>query len=795
MYTLRQLWRQFQADKLFALINIAGLTLSISCYLIIFIYVGFHYSFDKFHPDSERIYRLLSVNTNQPETSVTGMVTNALLPAIRAEIPEVELATRFQPTIDLTVRVDDKVHFLDMAYLVDADFFRMFNFPITAGVGGEAMDEPNTLILSQSFAEELFGEEDPIGKVVRLFDRRDMRVVGIMADMPANSHLQVDAVASLRPDPAWSEETAANLDSWLNISMHAYFKLAPGSDPEIAEQKIQQLMAEREESGYISAVIQPLHDAHLYSSHIAFGDVSDVREDYRKIFILIAIAILLLAIAVCNYINLTTAKSVARTREIGIRKVVGANQSQLIKQFLAESCCLILVACLLSFVVIDLISPWMTVASIENPIPYLFSNPGLMVIAFALLTITGLIAGLYPALVLTSQKTVRAIKGNYSKSKRGKLIRRSLVVFQFFMSTTVIIWLLAINGQIAFLQNQSLGFNPEGIINMSFPDPSMSERYPALASELEGIPEIESFTSTSFMPAGGGWGKTGFAPMEGPVAGVETVMNHGAVDASFIETLQMRIILGEDFNENLADTTLNPVILNEAAVRAFQWADSPINKTLRSTSGRDYVVVGVIEQIHFDGLINAIEPLILRYSTIPGFVVASRFSPNTMATGLVKLEQAWTQIYPEYPFTYRVLTDNVAGLLEDEVGFATQLFQFALIAIFIACLGLYGHATFSANQEAKNVGIHKVFGASTIDILKFISKEYGLLLLIANAIAWPAGFLLVELWLSGFAERIDAGIAIYLQSMLIVVVVAAVTIGSKIWEVVRANPVEVLRDE
>ncbi len=791
MYAIRQLWRQYQADKLFSLINIAGLTISISCSLIIFVYVSYHYSFDKFHPDSERIYRLLGVDTSQPDSSPGGQITNALIPAIRAEIPEVELATRIQPSIDLTLHFEDKVHYIDDAYLVDSDFFRMFNFPLYAGLGGEALEEPNTLILSRSFAKQIFGTVDPIGKVVRLFNSRDMRVVGLMEDMPANSHLQVNVIVSQRPDPRWSETAATYLDSWLNIGVHGYIKIRPGSDPAIVEDKIQQLMAEREVSGYMSAVMQPLHDVHLHSPDVIF----DRSAGYREILVLMAIAILLLAIAVCNYINLTTARSVARAREIGIRKVVGASRVQLVKQFLTESLALIGVSCILSLLVVDLLSPWITVAAIENPVTYLFSNPKLTAIAFATLAITALVAGVYPALMLSSQKTINAMKGNYAKTRAGGFVRKVLVVFQFAISTTVIMGLLVINGQIGYLQSQSLGFNPEGVIITFLRDSSMQANYQTLTNQLDAIPEIEAYTSPEFMPAGGGWGKTGFSTAEGPNASVETLMNHAGVDASFIETLEMRISLGENFNDELSDNGLTLVLLNKAAVQMFKWPDTPINKTLRSTSGRDYVVVGIVEDIRYDGFQHAIEPIILRYNPNPNFGLVIRFSPNAMATGLAKLEEGWNAVYPGYPFEYRVLTDNVDRLVSEEVEFATQLFQFALVAVFVACLGIYGQATFSASQNARNVGIRKVYGASALDILKIIGKEYGLLLLIANLIAWPIGYWLVDVWLEGFAERIALGVSLYLQSMLIVVAVASVTIAAKIWEVIRMNPIEVLRDE
>lgn len=793
MAFIKHFWRQFQADKSFGVITLAGLTVGITCTLIIFTYVSYHYSFNRFHVDSDRIYRFLTIDTRQPGVNSAGMTTNALIPAVRAEIPEVELATRFLFTLSVTIRVGDQIHYLDQALLAEPEFFEIFNFPLIKGVSGEALDEPNTVVLSQSFARQLFGEEDPVGKVINVFNTRDMRVVGIIADMPANSHIQADLIMSLRPDPSWSAEIAARYESWRYISMQAYVRLYPGSDPALVEQKVQQLMKEREESGYISAAMQSLDDIHLHSQAVQ-SEVNAGKEDVRKMYMLVGIAVLLMMIAVCNFINLSTAQGVTRAKEVGIRKTVGAFRRQLIVQFLAESLIIMATATILSLVLIELISPWIAIPTIDNQLAYLFSDTTRVLIAFAVLAAIAIAAGVYPALVLSSQKTIGGLKGNYAKSSKGIFIRKSLVVVQITISTTVIIALLVINAQVGFLQNRSLGFDTQNVINLDIREEAMFSRYEALANELEAIPEIVSFTNSSFLPGGGLWGKSGYTP-EGSRASTEIMISSVSIDDAFLPTMEMELIEGENFNDTMTNSELAPVILNQAAALAFEWSDSPVGKILRDGSGSNYRVAGIVADARLRGPQHAVEPFVFHLSTDPTWAVVIRLAPESIATGLTKIEAAWQRIYPDHPVTYEMLGDIVEGLLGEEVEFALQLFEFTIIAMLIACLGLYGHATFSANQSAKSMGIRKVFGASGRDIFRLVLCEYGVLLLVANVIAWPLGFILVNLWLSDFADRIDIEASYFLQGFLIVTSLGSLAISTKVWRTIQTNPVETLRYE
>ena len=525
MRFITQFWRQFQADRSFGLINLAGLTVAITCALIIFTYVSYHHSFNRFHVDSDRIHRLLTIDTSQPNVNPAGMVTNALIPAIRSEIPEVELATRFQFSLSVTVRANEQVHYLEQALLAEPEFFEIFNFPLIAGVSGEALDDPNTVVLSQSFARQLFGQQEPIGQVINIFNSRDMRVVGIIEDMPANSHIQADLIMSSQPDPSWPTEARARNESWRAISMQAYIKLSPDSDPALVEDKIQQLMEKREESGYISVVMQPLDDVHLHSQEVQ-SEVNAGKEDFRKMYVLSGVAVLLIMIAVCNFINLSTAKAVTRAKEVGIRKTVGASRRQLIAQFLTESFVMMAIASILSLILVELISPWIAIPTISGPLNYLFSDITLVLLALTALMGTAFIAGMYPALVLCSQKPIGGLKGRYAKSRKGIIIRKSLVVVQIAISTMAIIALLVINAQIGFLQNRPLGFEPRDLVYIDFLEESMFSRYQALADELEAIPEISSFTNSSFLP-GGLLGKLGYAPQEGPQSNTEILLSYG----------------------------------------------------------------------------------------------------------------------------------------------------------------------------------------------------------------------------------------------------------------------------
>ncbi|MDO9478240.1 MAG: hypothetical protein Q7L07_16145, partial [Pseudohongiella sp.] len=310
----------------------------------------------------------------------------------------------------------------------------------------------------------------------------------------------------------------------------------------------------------------------------------------------------------------------------------------------------------------------------------------------------------------------------------------------------------------------------------------------------EAIPEVVSFTNSSFLP-GGLWGKFGYKPQEGSQTSTEFLTNTVTVDATFFQTMQIDLLEGENCNSAFTASDLRPVILNQAASQAFEWADSSIGKILRGASGTHYRVVGVVANARFRGPQHAAEPFVFHCGTEPTWAVVVRMAPNSMASGLGKIEQIWQGIYPEHPFAYAQLSDVVEGLLGEEVEFASQLFEFTFIAMFIACLGLYGHATFSANQSAKGMGIHKVFGASGRDIFQLILREYGSLLLIANVIAWPLGFILVHLWLSDFVDPVKVDVWYFIKGALIVIALGSLTISTKVWRVVRTNPVQTLRYE
>jgi len=559
------------------------------------------------------------------------------------------------------------------------------------------------------------------------------------------------------------------------------------------ELKVQSLIEEREESGYISEIMQPLGDIHLHSQHVQ-NEVNAGKEDARQMYVLVGIAILLMTIAVCNFVNLSTAKAVTRAKEVGIRKTVGAFRRQLIVQFLTESLVLMASATMLSLILIELISPWTAIPAIDNQLAYLVGDSVLVSIAIAVLAFSALAAGVYPAIILSSQKTIQGLRGNYAKSSKGIVVRKTLVVVQIAISTTVIIALLVINTQIGFLQNRSLGFETENVIYLDFVEQSMFSGYGLFANEMEAIPEVESFTNSSFLP-GEVWGKFGYQPQEGLKAGTEFLTNTVTVDASFFQTMHINLLEGVNCSTTMNRSDLRPVILNQAAAQAFEWTDSPVGKILRGVSGTLYRVDGIVSNTHFRGPQHAPEPFVFHCSTQPTWVVVVRMNPENMATGLAKIENLWQRIYPEQPFMFLPLSDTVEGLLSEEVEFASQLLEFTFIAMFIACLGLYGHAAFSTNQSAKEMGIRKVFGASGRDVFRLIMREYGTLVLIANVIAWPLGLILVNLWLSKFSDHVDAEIWHFLQGAMIVVSLGALTISMKLWRLIRTNPVQILRYE
>ena len=796
MNKLTHAWRYLARNKTFAIINIAGMAVSIACTLMILAYVGFHFSFDRFHDESERMYRVLSVSENVGGVrEVGGMHPGALIPAVRREIPEVEEAIKFFWGESVTVRIQDRYHYLDKVFFAESNFFEFFDFPLLAGQPEDVLRDPNTAVISESLGRLLFGEEDPVGKIVRLFNTRDFRITGIMADMPANSHLHAEVVGSILPDPNWSGNNQGFFNSWRNVDTVPYVKLFEGSDPESVQSRVNEIIESNQVFPGLSAQLQSLNDVHLRSTGITF-EQNENKRNLQEMYMLGAIAFMLMFAAVSNYINLTTARSMTRAVEVGIRKTSGANRIQLARQFIGETFILLMLSAVLGFVLAETIGPLFGLTLSESLFSTLVSNPAYFLLATGGLILLAILAGSYPAFVMSAYQTADVLRGRFSTGTKGTRLRKTLVVVQFSIAVCLLIGLLVANNQLNYMKNKPLGFDLTNVISVPFSEAGQFERYQAFSNELNSIPEIEAVASASAAPGLGGWGRFTYEPTDGPIQGEELVVNTYGVGEHYVEVLGLKVVQGRNFRSELADGQENPVLLNESAARFFQWQSSPVGKQLRARDSTLYTVVGVVEDYHLESLQFEIAPLLLTYNDGASWGTVMKIREGMMADALEKVEIAWEEVYPTYPFGYRVYSDSIdSSLIGDEQLLTSQLFQFTVIAMFIACLGLYGLASFTANEKAKEIGVRKVYGATSLSVFQLVLKEQLLLIGLAVLVACPPAFYFMNTWLSSFAFRTDLSLWNFVAGSLVAVLVGVVTISTIVWKASQANPIDALRYE
>jgi len=793
---LTHTWRYLARNKTFALVNIAGMAVSIACTLMILAYVGFHFSFDRFHDGSERMYRVLSVSENVSGVrEVGGMHPGALIPAVRREIPEVEEAVKYFWGEGVTVRIQDRYHYLDKVFFAESNFFEFFDFPLLAGQSEDVLRDPNTAVISESLGRLLFREEDPVGKIIRLFNTRDFRITGVVADMPANSHLHAEVVGSILPDPNWGGNMQSYRNSWRRVDTVPYVKLFEGSDPESVQSRINEIIEINQVFPGLSAQLQSLNDVHLRSTGISF-EQNENKKNLQEMYMLGAIAFMLMFAAVSNYISLTTARSMTRAVEVGIRKTSGANRIQLARQFIGETFIILMLSAVLGFVLAETIGPLFGPTLSESLFSTLLSSPAYFLWATGGLILLAILAGSYPAFVMSAYQTADVLRGRFSTGTKGTKLRKTLVVVQFSIAVCLLIGLLVADNQLNYMKNKPLGFDLANVISVPFSEAGQFESYQAFSNELNSIPEIEAVTSASAAPGLGGWGRFPFAPTDGPIQGEELVVNTYEVGEHYVDILGLNLVQGQNFRSELANSQEHPILINESAARFFQWQPSPVGKQLRTRDSTIYSVVGVVEDYHLESLQFEIAPLILTYNEGASWGTVMKIREGMMSDALEKVEIAWKEVYPTYPFGYRVYSDSIdSSLIGDEQLITSQLFQFTVIAMFIACLGLYGLASFTANEKAKEIGVRKVYGATSLSVFRLVLKEQLLLIGLAVLVACPLAFYFMNTWLSSFAFRTDLSLWNFVGGSLVAVLVGVVTISAIVWKASKANPIDALRYE
>ncbi len=800
--------RNLFKHKFYSLINILGLSVGLTCFLMIALFVTDELSFDKFHSDADRIYRMDFSGTINGAEFVTALASVPAAETMVREFPEVEDAVRLRTQGNYLVKKSDGVDSFneDKVTFADKNFFQFFDFNMTNGNPETCLERPNTLVLSQSLATKIFGNEDPIGKSVVLDNDDSYEVTGVFGDMPANSHFIFNMLISMEG----LEEAQGKF--WMSFNFNTYLKLQEGFDPNELEAKfpaliekyigpeIEQFMQASLEEFYEAGnnagfFLFPLTDIHLKSNKL--GDI-EPPGSMQYVYIFTAIAMFILILACINFMNLSTARSAGRAKEVGVRKVMGAYKGQLVNQFLSEAFLItfisIVIAYSLSFLVLPLFNQLAdkTIAA-EN----LFSM-SFITIMIAILFAVGFLAGSYPAFYLSRFRPIETLKGKLNLGLKGGGLRSVLVVLQFSVSIIMIIGTAIVFDQLSYIQNKKLGYSKEQILMIHDPW-LLGEQSESYKNEAVQHSSILSGTMSSFLPVETANNNNLWFPGANPTKDESYVFNEFRVDHDYMETLEIEMADGRSFSRDFpSDSTA--IVLNEAAVRQLGW-EKGVGMTLSNYEGSQeepivvvHKVIGVVKDFHFKSLRDNIEPLVFELGRSRGFVSFKISSENIPET-IDFLENKWDEFAPGQPFAYSFLDERFNDMYEAEQKLGEIFGVFAFLAIFIACLGLYGLAAFTAEQKRKEIGVRKVLGASITSIVTLLSKEFLKLVAIAIVIASGISFYVMRGWLQEFENRTDINVMVFILAGLAALVIAWVTMSFQSWSAARANPAESLKDE
>ncbi len=787
---LRNLWK----NKNTSFINILGLSIAIFASILIFLYVSFEFSFDSFHSKGDRIYRVLLEDNNLGVSeNLVGINFMPMGPALEERLPEVVDQVRILTSGRELVSLDDKSFYTENLAYTTSSLFNIFDFQLLQGNPETALSAPLKAVINQDWKKRLFGNENPIGKTFKINNEDIYEVTGVLKNVPPNSHLQFDILLSLVPTESDSN-FARMLGSWGQIGMPTYILLdKPESEAKVSAELLPTINEHRNGRGNFGQQLQSLKDVHLKSSNILFDRYNQNKTDEDYLYTLILVAAFIIIIAVFNFMNLSTARSVSRAKEVGLRKVVGGIRIQMIMQFLFESTVICFLSLLIGLGFVEFFAPMLKVPITGSFILHFVSNTTLLTGLVASILLLGLFSGIYPAFVLSRYKPITVLRGSFGSSKSGIWFRRVLVVIQFTASITMIIGTSVVFNQLDYISNKNMGFQPEQIININLDNPDLRAKAETFKSELKAITGIKSIGASTDMP-GEGFGRTGGLIPEGlndEESWIASVMD---IDDNYFETVGMEMAAGRNFSKDFPSDVDHGLIINESAARDLGW-DDPVSKRFNTRGERYFTVVGVVKDFHFENMQHKIEPLIIGYDPEASGVISIKVDASGVAATIASIQNVWEGLFPSYPFEYRFFDESFASLFENDRDFGTLVANFTWLAIFIACLGLFGLAAFTGEQKTKEIGIRKVMGASSTNIMYIISRDFALLVIIASLIASPLAYYTMNKWLEGFEYKSELNAILFIISSVAALIVALITISFHTYKAANLNPADSLRNE
>lgn len=800
--------RNLIRQKAYALINIFGLAIGIACSILILLFVIHENSYDTFHEKADQVYRVWVTGRFADSEFKSANTAVPSGPAFMEEIPEVINFTRVDHSGNVLIRHGDKTFIEDNFYWADSGFLDMFSYPLIHGDPFSALTEPRSMVISESTARRYFGEEDPMGKILEVFtDSVDYTITGVLKDVPENSHMKFDILVD------YQSNGRANETQWTSNNLHTYLLTEKGVSTEALEEKIDPIMRKYvgpEIQSFIGASledwevvgnfykirVQPLLDIHLDPS---IDDNLRPSSDRKYLYIFSSIALFIILIACINFMNLSTARSAGRAREVGLRKVLGSMRAPLVWQFLAESFIMVLIALVLALLVLELVLPvFNRQVQLSLSLDYLgdwYVIPGLLL--FALLI--GLLAGSYPAFFLGSFKPVAVLSGKIEKGARSGFLRRILVIIQFGISIFIILGTLVINRQMKYMINKDLGFNKEQMLVIQRFGVVGRNHVETFKQEIAKIPGVISSASSTMVPGN----ITNFSAhmMEGRPIDQTFLLEVNYIDPDFPETYGLEIVEGRFLSDDFASDS-TAIVVNEATIRNFNIEDPLKCRFIRpgeNPEAREYLqVTGVVKDFHNQSLHAEIRPHMMRFRPPDwGWIpfLSIQLEPENINANVKQIENTWDDFTSGHPFQYFFMDDDFEQHYEQETRTRIIFTIFSILAILVACLGLLGLTAFTTEQRTREIGIRKAMGASASIIVRLISKEIVVLISVATLVAWPLAYFFTRNWLDDFAYRIDLGIIPFLLSFVLALLISLATISVQAISAAMKNPADSLRYE
>ncbi len=776
--------RNIKRHKGHSFINILGLSIGLACCILIFLWVHHELSFDRFHANAHRIFRVVEMQEQSGEPFPVAVTPAALGPGMLQDFPEVINFTRFQTYGFGYINIgEDK--FKANITLADPNFFEMFTFPIIAGDKETMFDELLNVVISEEMAHKFFGDENPIGKTLQVNTSTILNVTGVFHNVADNSHLKFDYVVAFEV----LKNFGGNLESWGSNSYYTYIQLEENVDWIEFDEKIEGYLAAHDVGYPVKLNLQPLTDIHLHSHYVAdIGGHGDIL--YVRLFSLIALFVLV--IACINFMNLATARAENRAREVGIKKVVGSQKNTLVRQFLGEAIILSLISLFFSIVIVELLLPLFNNIAGKELSFFSGQDPLIYVFLFAVTLFTGIFAGSYPAFVLSSFKPINVLKGILKAGKKGVLFRRILVILQFVITIILIIGTIIVFKQVQFVHNKELGYTKEQVLNFSFRDQT-SENYTTLKHELLKLPQVINVSRGSAYPysiVNSGYGYDWRTKQDD-----ERVLVHQLrVDYDFFKTLDIELAEGRAFSPDMP-TDSSAIIVNETAV-ALMGFDDPLSEQVTDhyQNNKPYNIIGVVKDFHFKKLQTEIEPLFISLSS-QAYVSFVRLSTEDIDGTLAQIKNIWNDINPDTPLEYSFMDETYGNLYRAEKRMLTIFNYFTIMAILISCLGLFGLISYMTARRTREIGIRKVMGASVKNIVLLLTEESVKWVLIANVLAWPIAYLAMSRWLNTFVYKIPFHITYFIFAGILSLLIAIITISFQTLRAALRNPSESMRYE